>query len=62
MGIFLLEQNLQGMFAESPEIFAAVQFGRANNDRSLLVIGCQVAIEFELLGVREDGMSGRNEQ
>jgi hypothetical protein len=47
MGIFQLTEKLQETFAESPEIFAAVQFGKASTDRNLLVIGCQVAVEFD---------------
>jgi hypothetical protein len=47
MGIFLLKKNLQAIFAEAPEIFAAVQFGRDSKRRNFLVLGCQVAIELD---------------
>jgi len=37
MGIFLLTKGLQKRFSDSPEIFAAVQFGQAGKTRNLLV-------------------------
>jgi hypothetical protein len=47
MGIFLLTKGLQKRFSDSPEIFAAVQFGQAGKTRNLLVDAKQVAIELD---------------
>jgi hypothetical protein len=44
MPIYSVPNNLD--FARAPEIFSGIQMGR-KNDRYFLVIGCQVAIEFD---------------
>lgn len=46
MTVFRLNKASQRAFGEAPEIFANAQFGRRKKGY-LLVLGCQVAIEFD---------------
>jgi hypothetical protein len=45
--IYRLTDDDQKQFAHAPEIFAGVQLGLTNQKRYVLVLGCQVAIDFD---------------
>jgi hypothetical protein len=46
MAIFRLAKSIQSIFGQAPEIFANAQFGKYG-DKYLLIVGCQVALEFD---------------